>query len=148
MINELVKIICNYFGFEPEILNSKTRKREIVQLRQICHYFANKYLDKNKYPSGRIGKEIGNKDHSTVLYSIKVVNNLIDIDRLFASDIESIDNIIKSNLSRLKACEITISEDEIREAIVNPLIKVLQAKIKYINKIKAEIKEFSCRLNK
>ncbi len=148
MINELVKIICYYFGFKPEILNSKTRKREIVQLRQICHYFANEYLDKNKYPSGKIGKEIGNKDHATVLYSIKIINNLIETDKYFASDIESIDNIIKYNLSRLKACEIPISKDEIREAIVSSLVKVLQAKIKYINKMKDEIKEFSCRLNK
>lgn len=145
MITELIKIICYYFGFEPEILNSKTRKREIVQLRQICHYFANEYL---KYPSGRIGKEIGNKDHATVLYSIKTINNLIETDKYFASDIESIDNIIKSNLSRLKACEITVSEDEIREAIVSSLVKVLQAKIKYINKMKNEIKEFYCRLDK
>ena len=45
-IDYIQKVICDYFDIPIEIMKSKTRKREIVQCRQLAMYFA-KQLTKN-----------------------------------------------------------------------------------------------------
>ena len=41
-IDYIQKVVCDYFDLPIELLKSKTRKREIVQARQIAMYFAKK----------------------------------------------------------------------------------------------------------
>ena len=41
-IDYIQKVVCDYFDLPIELLKSKTRKREIVQARQISMYFAKK----------------------------------------------------------------------------------------------------------
>ena len=79
-IDYIQKVICDYFDIPIEIMKSKTRKREIVQCRQLAMYFA-KQLTKNSL--AMIGKHCGNKDHATVLHACKTVNNLADTDKRF-----------------------------------------------------------------
>jgi len=77
-LNDIKAIVCNYFSIEPDALKSKSRKREIVQARQIAMYFAKK---KTNYSLSQIGAIIGDRDHATVLYANKTINNLIDTDK-------------------------------------------------------------------
>lgn len=79
-IDYIQKVVCDYFDMPIELLKSKTRKREIVQARQLAMYFS-KQLTKNSLAS--IGAQCGNKDHATVLHACRTVNNLseTDIDR-------------------------------------------------------------------
>ena len=71
---------------------SKTRKREIVQARQIAMYFAKNCTNNSL---SKIGREIGQKDHATVLHASRTVKNLMDIDKEFKQNIEDIEHIIK-----------------------------------------------------
>jgi chromosomal replication initiator protein len=73
-------------------LLSKTRKREVVQARQIAMFFS-KNLTKSSLAS--IGSQIGQKDHATVLHACKTVNNLMDTDKQFKCDIEEIEKRLK-----------------------------------------------------
>ena len=87
-IDYIQKVVCDYFDIPIELMKSKTRKREIVQARQLAMYFS-KQLTKNSLAN--IGLHCGNKDHATVLHACKTVNNLIDTDKQFrgyVSDIE------------------------------------------------------------
>jgi chromosomal replication initiator protein len=87
-IDYIQKVVCDYFDIPIELMKSKTRKREIVQARQLAMYFS-KQLTKNSLAN--IGIHCGNKDHATVLHACKTVNNLIDTDkqfRAFVNDIE------------------------------------------------------------
>ena len=87
-IDFIQKVICDYFDIPIDIMKSKTRKREIVQCRQLAMYFS-KQMTKNSL--AMIGKHCGNKDHATVLHACKTVNNLADTDKRFKgylSDIE------------------------------------------------------------
>ena len=87
-IDYIQKVVCDYFDIPIELMKSKTRKREIVQARQLAMYFS-KQLTKNSLAN--IGMHCGNKDHATVLHACKTVNNLIDTDKQFrgyVSDIE------------------------------------------------------------
>jgi chromosomal replication initiator protein len=91
-VDYIQKVVCDYFNLSPDLLQSKTRKREIVQARQIAMYFS-KALTKSSLAS--IGALIGGKDHATVLHACKTVNNLMDTDKRFKSQIETIEKKLK-----------------------------------------------------
>ena len=91
-IDYIQKVVCNYFSMPIELIGSKTRKREIVQARQIAMFFA-KQMTKSSLAS--IGSAIGGKDHATVLHACKTVNNLMDTDKRFKADVDEIDKRLK-----------------------------------------------------
>jgi len=91
-IDFIQKLVCDFFNIPAEIINSKTRKREIVQARQLAMYFAKKHT---KASLATIGLHCGNKDHATVLHACRTVNNLIETDKQFRSYVEELDNKLK-----------------------------------------------------
>jgi chromosomal replication initiator protein len=70
-----------------ELLKSKTRKREIVQARQLTMFFA-KQLTKSSLAT--IGAQCGNKDHATVLHACRTVNNLSETDKRFRTYVDEL----------------------------------------------------------
>jgi len=91
-IDYIQKVVCNYFDVPVDSLQSKTRKREIVQARQVAMYFS-KTLTKSSLAT--IGSQIGGKDHATVLHACKTVNNLVETDKQFKTQIEEIEKKLK-----------------------------------------------------
>jgi len=91
-IDYIQKVVCNYFDVPIDSLQSKTRKREIVQARQVAMYFS-KNLTKSSLAT--IGSQIGGKDHATVLHACKTVNNLVETDKQFKNQIEEIEKKLK-----------------------------------------------------
>ncbi len=92
-IDSISQTVCDYFGLELEILQSKTRKREIVQARQIAMYFSKGLTNSSL---SMIGSKIGKKDHATVLHACKAINNLIETDKDFKGQIKEIEAQLKS----------------------------------------------------
>ena len=90
-IDYIQKVVCDYFELPLELLKSKTRKREVVQARQIAMYFA-KSMTKSSLAT--IGLHCGGKDHATVLHACKTVNNLMDTDKRFKTYIEDLNKKI------------------------------------------------------
>lgn len=93
-IDYIQKVVCDYFTLPLELMKSKTRKREVVQARQIAMYFS-KQLTKSSLAT--IGAHCGGKDHATVLHACRTVNNLLDTDKRFRVYIADIQK--KINLS-------------------------------------------------
>jgi len=91
-ISFIKKTVAFYFGMNTEVLDAKTRKREIVQARQIAMYFC-KHETKNSLSV--IGEKIGNKDHATVLHACKTVSNLVETDKIFRQFVKDIGNLLK-----------------------------------------------------
>ncbi|MFW6224290.1 MAG: helix-turn-helix domain-containing protein, partial [Bacteroidota bacterium] len=91
-IDYIQKIISDYFNIPVEMIVSKTRKREIVQARQLAMFFSKKYT---KSSLATIGLHCGNKDHATVLHACKTVSNLVDTDKQFNSYVSELDKKIK-----------------------------------------------------
>jgi len=87
-IDYIQKIVCDYYNIPLNLIQSKTRKREIVQARQVAMFFS-KSLTKSSLAT--IGTQIGGKDHATVLHACKTVNNLIDTDKQFRLQIQDIE---------------------------------------------------------
>lgn len=90
-IEYIQKMVCDYFKINVDLMKSKTRKREVVQARQIAMYFA-KNLTKSSLAT--IGAHCGGKDHATVLHACKTVNNLMDTDKRFKAYVDELDKKI------------------------------------------------------
>jgi chromosomal replication initiator protein len=91
-IDYIQKVVCNYYNIGMDLLQSKTRKREIVQARQVAMFFS-KSLTKSSLAT--IGSQIGGKDHATVLHACKTVNNLIETDKRFRLQVDEIEKKLK-----------------------------------------------------
>ncbi|MBR0083092.1 MAG: chromosomal replication initiator protein DnaA, partial [Bacteroidales bacterium] len=82
--------VCDYFNISTEELVSKSRKRQIVQARQISMYLCRNLISNCSLST--IGAETGGKDHATVLHSCNMVADLMSTDRVFkkyVTDLES-----------------------------------------------------------
>jgi chromosomal replication initiator protein len=87
-IDYIQKVVCDYFDLPIEMLKSKTRKREVVQARQISMYFSKK-MTKSSLAS--IGAHCGGKDHATVLHACRTVTNLSETDKQFKVYLEDLE---------------------------------------------------------
>ena len=91
-IDDIVEKVCTHYNVTTAAVNSKSRKREYVVARQVTMYLAQKYT---KMPASRIGKLVGNRDHSTVIHSCSKVEDRLKIDHEFSDEIMSIENSFK-----------------------------------------------------
>ncbi len=89
----IIQVVSNYFDLDKIDLQTKSRKREIVQARQLAMYFSKKLT---KSSLSTIGAEIGGKNHSTVVHSCKTVDDLYQHDKIFKGYIEDIMKKLKS----------------------------------------------------
>jgi len=86
-IDYIQKIVSEYFQMDVDTLQSKTRKRHIVQARQLAMFFAKKLT---KASLASIGSQIGKRDHATVLHACKTVDNLSSTDKQFRKYVEDL----------------------------------------------------------
>ena len=91
-IDYIQKVVSDYFDMPIELMKSKTRKREVVQARQIAMFYAK---NMTKASLATIGAQCGGKDHATVLHAYRTVNNLIETDKQFRGYIADLDKKIK-----------------------------------------------------
>ncbi len=91
-IDDILRVVCKHFGLEPSAIHTKSRKREVVQARQIAMYLAKNHTDLS---TSKIGKFIGNKDHATVLHACKTVKGQLEVDKSFYAEVEEIETSLK-----------------------------------------------------
>lgn len=87
-VDDILEKVCNHYNVTTAQINSKSRKHDFVVARQVSMYLAQKYT---KMPASRIGKLVGNRDHSTVLHSCSQVEKRLKIDKVFSEEITSIE---------------------------------------------------------
>ena len=89
----ILEYICKYYGLDESVIRGQQRVRDAVAARQIAMYLirsmTNLSLDD-------IGKQFDNRDHSTVLYSIKQVEKQMKKDPAFAETVKEIKTNINS----------------------------------------------------
>lgn len=88
-IESIISKVCDYYNIDETSVQSKSRKHEIVQARQISMYLAKKYLD---FSTSKIGAYIGKRDHATVLHACNMVRDQIQVDKNFKADMENIES--------------------------------------------------------
>ena len=97
-IDEIVSKVCQHYDVNESLLHTKTRKRDVVQVRQIAMYLAKKYTSES---SAKIGHLIGGRDHATVIHACKAMNEMMATDKELRATIEEIESSFK-NRSKTK----------------------------------------------
>lgn len=92
-IDRIQKIVCDYFKIDSDKFLSSSRKRELVQARQIAMYLSRNHTN-NSLAS--IGSLTGGRDHATVLHAYNTVCDLLDTDRSFRKFVVDIETQLKS----------------------------------------------------
>ncbi len=91
-VEKIRDTVCEYFSLTVDAISTKSRKREVVQARQIAMYLS-KQMTKNSLAS--IGNLIGQRDHATVLHACKIVSDLMEFDKNFRASVEEIEEMLK-----------------------------------------------------
>ena len=91
-IDDILQVVCKHFNLESAAIHTKSRKREVVQARQIAMFLAKNYTELS---TSKIGKLIGNKDHATVLHACKTVKGQLEVDRSFHEEVDCIESELK-----------------------------------------------------
>lgn len=91
-VEDILDKVCKHFEIEPSAIHTKSRKREVVQVRQIAMYLAKKHTDSS---SSKIGALIGKKDHATVLHACKIVKDQFEVDKAFRAELEEIESSLR-----------------------------------------------------
>lgn len=87
-VEDILDKVCDHYQVDISAVFTKTRKREIVQVRQIAMYLAKKHTEAS---SAKIGQLIGKRDHATVLHACKMVEGQLQVDKGFRNQVEEIE---------------------------------------------------------
>ena len=91
-IDTIISKVCEHYKFDETVLHSKSRKRDVVQVRQVAMYLAKKHTDVS---ASKIGHLIGNRDHATVLHACKNIKDLMAVDKALSAEISEIEASLK-----------------------------------------------------
>ena len=89
---DVLEKVCEHYGVDTSVVNSKGRKREIVQVRQVAMFLAKKHTEAS---TSKIGKLIGKRDHATVLHACKMVSSQMEVDKVFRGELEEIEKLLR-----------------------------------------------------
>jgi chromosomal replication initiator protein len=87
-LETIVSKVCEFYKVDESLLHTKSRKREIVQVRQIAMYLAKKHTE---ISASKIGHLIGSRDHATVLHACKIIKDQLATDKEFKSKIDKLE---------------------------------------------------------
>ncbi len=95
-IEMIQSLVCKFFKISKNEMLSSRRSRYLVRPRQTAIYLT-KILTSKSLPE--IGREFSNRDHTTVIHSIKTIENLKKNDQELCANIDSLKNQILYNNS-------------------------------------------------
>jgi len=91
-IDEIVETLSHHYNISQEAIAGRSRRHDIVQVRQMSMFLAQKYT---KLPASRIGKLVGGRDHSTVIHSCHAVEKRLQTDHSFQDEVARIEKMFK-----------------------------------------------------
>ena len=87
-IDQIITTTCEHFNVKEEDIFGKSRKAEIVTVRQMSMYLAHKHT---KLTASKIGIYVGNRDHATVLHGIKTIDGRLKKDSKLVRHLEELE---------------------------------------------------------
>lgn len=79
--------VCAKYNINVQDMDSSKRKKDIAHPRQIAMYLCRELTD---ISLPKIGKEFGNRDHTTVMHAINKITDQIEKDSDFKAEIEEL----------------------------------------------------------
>jgi len=87
-IDQIITCTCEHFNVKEEDVFGKSRKANIVTVRQMSMYLAHKHT---KLTASKIGIYVGNRDHATVLHGIKTIDGRLKVEKELRRDLEELE---------------------------------------------------------
>jgi hypothetical protein len=100
IFNHILRLVSKYYAVHPDHIRQRDRSRKVVEKRQMLFLFTKEYTSMSLDEIGENCSIVGEKklfDHSTVLYGLKTIRNLIDTDKRVRSDYQSITQALKDS---------------------------------------------------
>ena len=91
-MDNIIRVVAEYFGFTPNDLKGKKRSQNIVFPRQLAMYIGREMTD---YSTTELGQEFGGRDHTTVMHSIDKIKGKLITDPTLETTMESVKRSIK-----------------------------------------------------
>ena len=92
-IENITDAVCRHFNIPEKMLVASTRKREIAQARMVAMYLAKQMTNKSLM---EIGRQLGNRNHATVLHAINTITNDMAGDAFLRRSVSQIENELHS----------------------------------------------------
>lgn len=89
--DKIIASICSFYKISKENLLGKSKKKELVQPRQICAFLMCEILN---IPLVSIGEALGGRDHTTIIHARGKISNLVKVNDRIAKEVEDLRNIV------------------------------------------------------
>lgn len=90
-IEDIQKHVAEHYNIRISDLHSSKRQRVIARPRQIAMYLCKKLTSKSL---PEIGRNFGGRDHTTVIHSVRKIEDLKEKDLAFGEDVDMLEHII------------------------------------------------------
>jgi len=91
-VEQVLDKVCQHYDTDVRSISSKSRKREVVIVRQVAMFLAKKLTDSS---NSVIGQYVGHRDHATVIHACKAVKSQSEVDKQFKKEIDEIETELK-----------------------------------------------------
>jgi chromosomal replication initiator protein dnaA len=92
-IQDIQKIVGQYYSVRIEDFSAKKRTKSIAYPRQIAMYLSRELTD---FSLPKIGEEFGGRDHTTVIHAHEKIANDIKSDPTFKQEVENLEKEIRN----------------------------------------------------
>ncbi len=91
-IEDIQRIVCDYFNIPENFIRAKNRKQEIVLARQLAMYLSKEITNSSLKT---IGLHFGGRDHSTVIHAIQTIEDLTKSEKKYNDMLQQLRSKIK-----------------------------------------------------
>ncbi|MEQ8368676.1 MAG: chromosomal replication initiator protein DnaA [Roseicyclus sp.] len=92
-LDQIIKTTCEYYNIRQADITGASRARAVARPRQMAMYLS-KTLTTRSYPE--IARKLGNRDHTTVLYGVRKIEELMSVDSQIAEDAEILRRMLEA----------------------------------------------------
>ncbi len=93
-VDNIVEEVSNHFCVRQEDIYGKSRKADIVLVRQLSMYLAQQHT---KLTNSKIGILIGNRNHATVIHSVKTIKNRLKVDKELQHHLNELEDKLRND---------------------------------------------------
>jgi chromosomal replication initiator protein len=92
-LDQIIKTTCDYYNIRQADITGASRARAVARPRQMAMYLS-KALTTRSYPE--IARKLGGRDHTTVLYGVRKIEELMAVDSQIAEDAELLRRMLEA----------------------------------------------------
>ncbi|MBF9057676.1 chromosomal replication initiator protein DnaA [Rhodobacterales bacterium HKCCSP123] len=92
-LDQIIKTTCDYYNIRQADITGSSRARAVARPRQMAMYLS-KTLTSRSYPE--IARKLGGRDHTTVLYGVRKIEELMSVDSQIAEDAELLRRMLEA----------------------------------------------------